>query len=107
MIEMNNKWSTSAKPLIWGLLFSIALLALSYYCTFIGLSKGAFMITVWMLAIGQAIIQFIYFMHLFVETKPRWNLIIFLFMLVIIVVLVGGSIWIMDNLSYNIMPRFE
>ena len=44
------------------------------------------------------------YLHLGLESKPRWNLMMFLFMVLLIFVLVGGSMWIMYNLNYNVMP---
>src|SRR5664279_1324755 len=52
------------------------------------------------LALAQLLAQLIFFLHLGRESKPRWNLVVFLFMLMIVVILVGGSLWIMNNLNY-------
>lgn len=57
------------------------------------------------LAVIQLIVQLYFFLHLGHETKPRWNLIVFLFMILVLVIVVLGSIWIMDNLNYNMMPH--
>lgn len=57
------------------------------------------------LAVIQLVVQLYFFLHLGNETKPRWNLIVFLFMILVLVIVVLGSIWIMDNLNYNMMPE--
>lgn len=51
----------------------------------------------------QAWIQLYTFLNLGKETKPRWNLMAFLFTLMVTFILVVGSIWIMYNLNYNLM----
>lgn len=56
------------------------------------------------LGFAQAIFQFIYFLNLGRETKPRYNLLVFSFMVGVLAILVWGSIWIMNNLNYNMMP---
>ncbi|MFD2615399.1 cytochrome o ubiquinol oxidase subunit IV [Paenibacillus gansuensis] len=43
----------------------------------------------------QFIVQLLFFMHLREEKKPRYNLMSLLFGLVILVTIVGGSMWIM------------
>lgn len=53
------------------------------------------------LAIIQLIVQLVFFLHLGREKKPRFNLTAFLFMLLVVVLLVGGSLWIMANLDYH------
>lgn len=52
----------------------------------------------------QAILQLVFFLHLGSESKPRWNLIIFTFMLFVLVIIVVGSLWIMSNLNSRMMP---
>jgi cytochrome o ubiquinol oxidase subunit IV len=55
------------------------------------------------LGIVQALIQLVLFLHLGRESRPRWNMLVFLFMVMVIVIIVGGSLWIMDNLDYRVM----
>lgn len=57
------------------------------------------------LAVVQLLIQLFFFLHLGHEAKPKWNLTIFLFMLIVLGILVFGSLWIMDNLNYNMTPQ--
>lgn len=52
-------------------------------------------------AVSQLMVQLIFFLHLGRESKPRWNLLVFLFALLVIIIVVVGSLWIMDNLNYN------
>ena len=54
------------------------------------------------LAILQLVVQLIFFLHLGREKKPRWNLQALL-AAVGIIILVVGSIWIMNNLNYSMM----
>lgn len=53
------------------------------------------------LAIVQFVVQLFCFLHLGQEDRPRWRLRVFAFMLGVIIILVFGSIWIMNNLNYN------
>lgn len=55
------------------------------------------------LAILQCIIQLIRFLHLDNEFKPRWKLLVFSVMLTVVLILVIGSLWIMDSLNYRMM----
>ena len=55
------------------------------------------------LAIVQCVIQLQRFLHLGTEFRPRWKLWIFVLMLTIAVIVVGGSLWIMDNLNYRML----
>jgi len=53
------------------------------------------------LAVVQFVVQLVFFLHLGRETKPRWNLMAFLFMILVVFIVVAGSLWIMANLDYN------
>jgi cytochrome o ubiquinol oxidase operon protein cyoD len=53
------------------------------------------------LAIIQLFVQLVFFLHLGRESKPRWNLTVFSFALMVVIIVVFGSLWIMKNLSYD------
>ena len=55
-------------------------------------------------ALLQLLVQVICFLRLNARTEhDRWNLICFLFTLLIIAIIVVGSLWIMYNLNYNMV----
>ena len=56
------------------------------------------------IALVQLVVQLIFFLHLLNESKPRWNLIFFISTIGIILIVVVGSVWIMNHLNYNMMP---
>lgn len=51
------------------------------------------------LAVVQLLVQLIFFLHMGQEKKPRWNLMAFLFAVLIATILIGGTLWIMHNLQ--------
>ncbi len=53
------------------------------------------------LAAIQLIVQVHYFIRL--NTTGRWSFVAFCFTVFVIIVLFGGSLWIMCNLNYNMM----
>jgi cytochrome o ubiquinol oxidase operon protein cyoD len=57
------------------------------------------------LAFIQCIVQLVLFLHIGSETRPRWKLFIFFTTVIGIGILVGGSIWIMNHLNYNMTPQ--
>lgn len=61
------------------------------------------MAVVFILAIIQLVVQLVFFLHFGKESRPRWNLTAFWFMLIFLVIVVAGSIWIMNSLNYNMM----
>jgi cytochrome o ubiquinol oxidase operon protein cyoD len=53
------------------------------------------------LALTQLLVQLIFFLHLDTESKPRWNFTILMFAATVLVIVVFGSLWIMNNLNYH------
>lgn len=88
---------------VLSLILSISayLIVRHYLSTAGGQSTNAVIAAIMAFAGVQLIVQLIFFLHLGDEKKPRWNLIVFTFMASVVVILVGGSIWIMKNLEYG------
>jgi cytochrome o ubiquinol oxidase operon protein cyoD len=59
--------------------------------------------TISALAIVQLIIQLIFFLHIGGGDGARWKIVTFAFAVIIVFIVVGGSLWIMNNLNYNMM----
>lgn len=53
------------------------------------------------LGVAQLAVQLTFFLHLAHEEKPRWNTIAFQFAAMVVFIIVLGSMWIMQNLSYH------
>jgi len=105
MIDPRHGWNVSFKPQYLGFVLSLILVLASYrIVTHYHLSSTALILTLFGLVILQALLQLVFFLHLGLESKPHWNLVTFLFTVLVVVVIVGGTLWIMYNLNYNLMP---
>ncbi len=67
-------------------------------------NTNALIAAVAILALAQFMVQLIFFLRLGRESKPRWKLLVFCFMLVVVLIIVIGSLWIMSNLNYRMTP---
>jgi cytochrome o ubiquinol oxidase operon protein cyoD len=64
-------------------------------------SSTGLKLVVLLLAVIQLFVQTVFFLHLGKESKPRWNLIVFGFAVMVVFIVVVGSLWIMNNLGYH------
>ena len=55
----------------------------------------------------QAIVQLIFFLHIGQEAKPHWETVVFCFTVLVLLIIVIGSLWIMYDLDYRLMPRMQ
>lgn len=93
---------------ISGFVTSLILTLLTYfiivYPAHFHLSTQAAVVTIFNLALLQFIAQFIFFLDLWREDGPPWNVGIFLSTVSIIFIIIFFSIWIMNHLNENMMP---
>ena len=85
-----------------GYIFSIILTLAAYLLVVNKLATGSFLISaVIVLAIVQLVVQLKYFLHIGFNSQSRSSLFIFFFMLLVVFILVGGTLWIMKNLNHS------
>lgn len=88
-----------------GFLLSLAFTAIPYYMVVNkSVSGSALLATILGIAFLQMIIQIVFFLHLGRGPKPLYNVVFFVSTVSIILIVVGGSIFIMNNLQYNMVP---
>lgn len=105
MLDANHEKNSSVKLPIWGYLISAALILAAYIITIkADLVNWALVVAVITIASVQCLIQLVTFLNLGLESKPKWAVWTSIFTLVVIVIVFGGSLWIMKNISYNLMP---
>ena len=95
---------TLAKHYLIGFVLSVLLTLLMYLLVAEHWMTGPVLtLSITLLALFQAALQLYLFLNVGKEPKPYWNLTTFLFMAMVIGIIVFGSIWIMQNLNYNLM----
>src|ERR1700733_7266484 len=62
-------------------------------------NSGEIMVLILGFAVLQLAVQMIFFLHLNARSSSRWNMVAFLFTILTVVIVVGGSLWIMKNLN--------
>lgn len=91
---------------VTGFVLSIVLTLVAYLSTVNHLFSERTLIGLLIgLALVQFLVQLFFFLHLGKETKPRWKLLVLFFMIGVVLILVIGSLWIMDNLNYRMTPQ--
>jgi len=91
-----------------GFVVSVALTLAAYFFVTGAYFAGSVLIAVIaVLALIQFFVQMFCFLHLDEDEQPRWKLAVFISMGVTLIIVVFGSIWIMNNLNYHMMPPGE
>lgn len=100
----NEEHGTTASYII-GFVLSLVFTAIPYYMVVNKtLSGSALLLIIMVIAVLQMIIQIVFFLHLGRGPKPLYNVVFFVATVGLILVVVGGSVFIMNNLHYNMAP---
>jgi cytochrome o ubiquinol oxidase operon protein cyoD len=93
------------KSYVIGYLLSLLLTFIPYNLVVNEMLKGtALLVAILFIAMLQLIVQIVFFLHLGRGPKPDWNLYFFISTFSLILVVVGGSMFIINNITYNMLP---
>lgn len=103
-VSEHNAHPLSLGKCIVGFLGSVVVTMAAYLLVTRGsLSKPVLVGMLATLALVQFIVQMVFFLHVGDERRPRWKLMVMFLMLGVVLILVVGSIWIMNDLNYRMM----
>jgi cytochrome o ubiquinol oxidase operon protein cyoD len=102
VVSHHQETDIRLKTYIIGFIASVALTLAAYVLVVNHSFSRVWLITaILLLAMVQFTVQLVFFLHLSAERKPRWKFLAFSFMVGVVLILVLGSIWIMNNLNYH------
>jgi cytochrome o ubiquinol oxidase operon protein cyoD len=87
-----------------GFLLSLILTAIPFALVMSGAwSSSATIAAIFVAGILQILVHLHYFLHLDTTSAARWNVLALMFTLLIMILFVGGTLWIMWTLNYRMM----
>jgi cytochrome o ubiquinol oxidase operon protein cyoD len=104
--EMQKEWPQTLKLYIMGFTGSLLLTGVSFSVAALKpFAPHSLVAILVLLALTQAFVQLLFFMHFGKEVKPRWMTLIFWFMVMVLLIVVLGTLWIMTDLDHRVMPE--
>jgi len=93
------------KSYVTGFVLSVILTAVAFWAVMRPAApRVAIIAVILVLAAAQVLVHLAYFLHMSLRREQRWNLVSFVFTVLILVLIVGGSIWIMANMIATMAP---
>jgi cytochrome o ubiquinol oxidase operon protein cyoD len=93
-----------ARSYVIGFVLAVVLTAIPFALVAFGaMPRIPTLVVVGIAAIAQVLVHLRYFLHLNLSTTPRENILAIAFASVLILILVGGSLWIMFDLHYRML----
>lgn len=106
--ETQKEWHGSLKSYVIGFILCLFLTGVSFWIVYAKLLSGHPLVyTLIGLGVIQAIVQMIFFLHVGQEDHPRWETISFCFMVMCVLILVIGSLWVLNDLDKRVMPNMS
>lgn len=106
--ELQREWPQTLKLYVIGFLGSLILTVISFsLATTKFFSSKILVLVLVFLALMQAVVQLIFFMHMGKEAKPRWMSLVFYYMVLVLLIVVLGSLWIIMDLDNRTMPAMH
>ncbi len=94
----------SLKSYLTGFVLSLILTAIPFALVMSGtLSSSAALAGIFSAGLVQILVHLHFFLHLDTSSAARWNVVALIFTLLIMVLFVGGTIWIMNSLYHRMM----
>ncbi|MDN5937231.1 MAG: cytochrome o ubiquinol oxidase subunit IV [Salinisphaera sp.] len=95
----------SLKAYLIGFGLSVVLTAIPFWLVMgdVLASSLATTILVLVLGVAQIYVHLVYFLHMDTSTEGGWQLMALSFTLILVVIVLVGSIWIMEHLHHNMM----
>ena len=91
-----------------GLVLATLLTAASFYVAGTGLIWApGIPVALVVLAVAQIGIHLVFFLHITTSPDSTNNVLALAFGVLIVALVIGGSLWIMDHLSQNVMPMHQ
>ena len=97
-----SEWDCALRNYIVGLVLSLLFTGSAFWIVHVKWIDSPEMILT--LALLQFIAQLIFFLHLGKESKEHWNLIVFGFASLVVIIVLFGTLWIMFGLNERVMP---
>lgn len=106
--EIQKEWPQTLKLYITGFIICLVLTVISFLFAGTRVFQTGYLIaSLIFLAIVQAFVQLIFFMHFGKESKPHWMMTVFYFMATILLIVVILSLWIIFDLNNRVMMEMK
>ncbi len=92
------------KSYLTGFVLSLILTAIPFALVMSGTwSSSAILAGIFSAGIVQILVHLYYFLHLDTSSAARWNVLAMIFTVLIMLLFVGGTLWIMSSLNHRMM----
>ncbi|MBP3973758.1 cytochrome o ubiquinol oxidase subunit IV [Pseudoxanthomonas spadix] len=94
----------SVKSYLVGFFWAVLLTVIPFALAMTGFfPAGVTAVVAAVLAAVQIVVHLVYFLHMDRSATQRWNVLVFVFTVLVIGIVIVGSLWVMHNMNANMM----
>jgi cytochrome o ubiquinol oxidase operon protein cyoD len=94
----------SVKSYLVGFFWAVLLTVIPFALAMTGFfPPGVTAVVAAILAAAQIVVHLVYFLHMDRSAAQRWNVLVFVFTVLVIGIVIVGSLWVMHNMNANMM----
>ena len=98
----------SVRSYLIGFVLSVILTAIPFALVMVpGVAHSTAVAGVLAMAVAQVFVHIVFFLHMNGASEQRWNVFAFAFTGVIVMIVITGSVWIMNHLVSNLHHRID
>ena len=99
----------SVRSYLTGFILSVILTAIPFAIVMAGGFESRFLTAAVVvgMAIVQILVHMVYFLHMNTRSDEGWTMMALIFTVVILVIVLAGSLWVMFNMTTNMMPQIN
>lgn len=103
--EEAKEFSTERRGYAWGFFLALVLTLIPFgLAAYSQIEPLTLYVIIAICAVVQIVVHFRFFLHITLAKNKREDLQLILFTILILTILVGGTLWILFNLYYRMMP---
>ncbi|CAM2150092.1 MULTISPECIES: cytochrome o ubiquinol oxidase subunit IV [Paraburkholderia] len=96
----------SVASYVAGFVLAVVLTAASFWLVLHGgFPRETALLGLAVLAVVQIVVHLVFFLHMNTSSGQRWNVTAFGFTVLTVLIVVVGTLWVMHNVSMNMMSR--
>jgi len=93
----------SVKEYVVGLILSIILTVIPFALVMNGGSGAITLLVIFACLVAQVLVQLVFFLHMNGSSEQTWNTVSGVFVVLILLIVVLGSVWVMWHLNHNML----
>jgi cytochrome o ubiquinol oxidase subunit IV len=103
-MSKEDAYKHELKGYVTGLVLAILLTVIAFSTVIFGMATSTALWLIGVLGVAQLVVHVRYFLHVDLSTERREELHLLLFSSLLLIIMAAGTLWVLFNMNYRMMP---